>query len=106
MDAETERLFDAAQLGHVEGSHVTHIIRHEISRALATARRAERLGECLLADFGEYFVEMMDAISHIAHALANGGYIREYTRNKAAELANEADLHTTDYLDEKHLALK
>lgn len=106
MDAETLRIFNAVHLGHPAASRIIPIVRSEVSRALAGCRQPDNTGACLLADLGNYIIQIIDILSQIASALAFGNYIPDYTREKAIELASEHDLRTTDYLDEKHVALK
>jgi len=106
MAADTDTSY---LLGHIQGccpqSLVCPLLREELPRIMPPPHEPLSTG-CLLGDIGDFLVDVLVVTSELAQVLVKGHRIRNHTTRLLSVLSGEPDLRTTDYLDDKHEALK
>lgn len=61
---------------------------------------------CLIADIGNYLVRLLHILATFAQSLLSKDLISAHIDEKIQDLVAEDDLHTANFLDDKHAALK
>ncbi len=107
MSSDAAHFFDSVRLRPNQQLTLVHpLLEAELPRIITQAGSDALPNGCLLADIGDFLLDVVDILSELAHVVVNGKHIREHNRNRMSQLEQEPDLHTTDYLDDKHAALK
>lgn len=102
-------LFFERILGYNGQTLVYPLIQTELPRIVSRQQdglRSQASNRCLLADMGDFLINILDITSELAEKLVLGRHIRDYANDNKASLAQEDDLHSTDYLFQKEKALK
>jgi hypothetical protein len=105
--ADVISLSDAGNRNQENKSWIGQTIDEELDAALgATWTQQLPSHGCRLAETGDFFVRALLVLSRLASLVILEGRIEEELKTQADDLANEPDLGTTAYLDEKEAALR
>ena len=107
MDTATG-FFESIWLEDAEIAWLEHLFRSELPGIVPKVGRRKnyRPGVCPLADIGEYILRVLTIHTHFTNHLIHGSFIGNHIESRLASLINEDDGSATDYLEEKHQALK
>lgn len=106
MDRGIHHFFQSIQLRQRQDSLIHPLLQAELPQIIERHCDGQISNECLLADVGDFLVAVMDILSDLAQVAVHGNYIRDYWDDRRDILEQEPDLHTTDYLNDKHEGLK
>lgn len=104
MQDDTLRFFQQLHSTEQE-SWIADRFHAELPRLLSLVGGPRPAQQCMLADAGDYFVRILQLLSHFASVVVNGD-IADHLSSRADALVDEADLATVGYLDDKHAALR
>ncbi|KAH8590663.1 hypothetical protein B0O99DRAFT_691441 [Bisporella sp. PMI_857] len=106
MDRGVNHFFNSIRLRQSQESLIHELLQAELPQIIARRCNGQISNECLLADIGDFLATVLDVLSELAQVAVHGNYIREYSNNRRSSLEQEPDLHTADYLDDKHEGLR
>jgi len=86
-------------------------IKAQLAAALPTIaadmlQHESEAGLCPLADVANYLLRILHIISRFSSQVAYGDFVHDYAKNNLELLVEQDDGSITNYLDEKHQALK
>ncbi|KAH8810704.1 hypothetical protein F5884DRAFT_258903 [Xylogone sp. PMI_703] len=109
FDAATLQFFTRIRLddqGQRTGTWFEEQLLEELPRLASQAPWPSSPSGCPLADMGNYVVRVLHILATAAENLLSGDFISRHIDERMDDLVAEDDLHTADFLDNKHAALK